>query len=91
MRELRCLFVDEEVRNEVLEVQAVTKKRRNRRTNPPRAKVCPSGKARFPNEMAARLGMDNARGKYAPRADRLPRRVYRCPECYGWHMTASKG
>ncbi|MFI8962091.1 hypothetical protein ACIGO8_08240 [Streptomyces sp. NPDC053493] len=49
------------------------------------AASCRTGKARYRDEVAAKLALariDTGHG------NRRERRAYRCPHCRGWHLTS---
>jgi hypothetical protein len=52
--------------------------------------VCATGKRAFPTERAAKARLDLIR-RSPRRTGKVPRRVYQCPLCPGWHLTTRKG
>lgn len=49
------------------------------------------GKRRFADEDSALRALDTIRGSQeAWLQDKVPRRVYECNVCRGWHLTAQK-
>lgn len=54
-----------------------------------KASACPSGKIRYPDKLAARVSLVSARRNHDGRRA-VENRVYRCPDCAGWHLTHKK-
>jgi RNase P subunit RPR2 len=51
---------------------------------------CGSGKLRYPDEKAARVGLVGAIvGRNRGKNQRRECRVYACPACFGWHLTST--
>lgn len=50
-----------------------------------RQRTCPSGKIRYPNKLGAKIAVASLErhGK--------GRRIYKCPDCFGWHLTSQTG
>lgn len=53
----------------------------------PEVKRCRTGKARFRSRLDALLALMNT-GRNDSRRPKDECRVYRCPECSGWHLTS---
>ncbi|CAM5288511.1 hypothetical protein GCM10010329_81020 [Streptomyces spiroverticillatus] len=46
--------------------------------------TCPTGKVRYPDKITAKMSMSRAEA-----AGRGEQRVYRCPQCHGYHLSSS--
>lgn len=47
-------------------------------------------KVRYRDRIAAMLAMSNAQRIDGSRRDKIEARAYRCPNCFGWHLTSRK-
>ena len=47
-------------------------------------------KVRFRDEIGAKLALAQIRWKDKPNRPKQETRVYKCPECHGWHLTSMK-
>lgn len=45
-------------------------------------------KFRYRDRIAALLALAKVRSQDKPHRAKLEARAYRCPQCYGWHLTA---
>jgi hypothetical protein len=54
-----------------------------------RAGTCETGKFRYRSELDAKIMMSNLAFKETQGdARREEKRAYKCPKCYGWHLTS---
>jgi hypothetical protein len=63
---------------------------RGRAARPQRPSMCPSGKVRFRDRIAADLALATIQRRDRPGRDKLEVRVYRCADCRGFHLTSRK-
>ncbi|WP_435601292.1 hypothetical protein [Streptomyces sp. C10-9-1] len=54
----------------------------------PRARRCPTGKFRHPDETAARMALQGYHRGRRPR--RGEQTAYACTSCGGWHLTSER-
>lgn len=54
-----------------------------------RSKACASGKHRYRDEIAAKLGLAEIQTRGEVRA-KTPTRAYHCGLCSGWHLTSQE-
>ena len=47
-------------------------------------------KVRYRDAISAKLALARAQRKDSPRRPKVERRVYRCAQCHGWHLTSEE-
>ncbi len=48
------------------------------------------GKIRYRDKIAAQLALASTGSNKHTRREKDEQRVYRCPQCHGWHLTSAK-
>lgn len=49
---------------------------------------CRTGKIRYSDRISALLALSTARTQDDPSRPKIEARAYKCPSCYGWHLTS---
>lgn len=63
--------------------------RRNRRRGAKTRGKCATGKLRFQSRLEAMIALVDT-GKEGASSRRSEKRFYRCPQCFGWHLTSQQ-